>query len=245
MPAKLESPRHRAAPPAADTLAGAGQLRPCRAQRPAVRQDRCRAMPMRSRGQPATGQRPRAWPHLLVAAAGVAALLLVAPYPAPAQTAEPAAAQPAATAAISRQAPQALAPPGSLQDVGLLAARVAGFARARPIIDPRLVVPRCPAPALSWARADVVRADCADPAWTLYIPVAGTGLARLSSRLVEKPIIRRGDRVVVESSGPGFAISMEMEALRDADGSRIALKSPGGRQLVGRIEADGRVVLAR
>jgi hypothetical protein len=177
----------------------------------------------------------------LVAAAGAAALLLAAPDPAPAQTAPP----PAAAATITRQPPQALAPPGSLQDVGLLAAKVADFARARPIIDPRLVVPRCPAPALSWARADVVRADCADPAWTLYVPVAGTGLPGLGPRLIEKPVIRRGDRVVVESNGPGFAISMEMEALRDADGSRIALKSPGGRQLVGRIEPDGRVVLAR
>jgi hypothetical protein len=186
----------------------------------------------------------------MVAAAGALALVLAAPDAAPAQTVNVPNAGPNAGAGlpgtiVTRQPAQAIAPPGSLQDVGLLAAQVAGFARARPVIDPRLVVPRCPAPALSWARADVVRADCADPAWTLYIPVAGAGLAGLGPRLVEKPAIRRGDRVVVESIGAGFAISMEMEAVRDADGSRIALKSPGGRQLLGRIEADGRVVLAR
>jgi hypothetical protein len=182
----------------------------------------------------------------MVAAAGALALVLAAPDAAPAQTAStPGSDARVPGTIVTRQPAQAIAPPGSLQDVGLLAAQVAGFARARPVIDPRLVVPRCPAPALSWARADVVRADCADPAWTLYIPVAGAGLAGLGPRLVEKPAIRRGDRVVVESIGAGFAVSMEMEAVRDADGSRIALKSPSGRQLLGRIEADGRVVLAR
>ena len=159
--------------------------------------------------------------HIIIAAAGIGAL--IAARSAPAQTAVPA-----------------------LHDVAALKSQVQGFAGGSAArIDPRLVVPRCPAPALSWARADVVRADCASPAWTLYVPIdlpAGqTSLAPPRPR----PAIRRGEKVMVEAGGPGWAVSIEAEAERDADGARIALKGPAGRRFTGRIEDGGRVVLSR
>jgi hypothetical protein len=156
-----------------------------------------------------------AW-HLGVAAAGLAALLLARPVPAQVSV---------------------------LHDVAALAAQLRGFAGAAPRLDPRLVVPRCPSPALSWARADVVRVDCAAPAWTLYVPVEGAPAAQAVSR--PRPAIRRGEKVMVDAAGPGFAVAVEAEAERDADGSRIALKSPTGRRFTARIEDSGKVVLAR
>jgi flagellar basal body P-ring formation protein FlgA len=158
--------------------------------------------------------------HLLLAIAGIAALLAARPVPA-----------------------QALP---ALHDVAVLKAQVQGFAGgANARLDPRLVVPRCLAPALSWARADVVRADCTSPAWTLYVPIdqpAGPGFQPVARA---RPAIRRGERVLVEAGGQGWAVSIEAEAERDADGNRIALKGPAGRRFTGRIEEGGKVVLAR
>lgn len=164
--------------------------------------------------------------HLGLAALGALALLLAAPSPAqtgPAQTSP------------------------SLHDVAALKAQVSAFAAgANARLDPRLVVPRCPAPALSWARADVVRADCAGPVWTLYVPLdqpAGPADPGLSPR--PRPALRRGDRVMVEAAGPGWSVSIEAEAERDADGNRIALKGPAGRRFTGLIGTDGKVILPR
>lgn len=159
--------------------------------------------------------------HIILAVAGPGAL--IAAQPAPAQNLAQA-----------------------LHDVAALKAQVQGFAGgAQPRVDPRLVVPRCLAPALSWARADVVRADCASPAWTLYVPIDQPFApgAQLQARV--RPAIRRGDRVLVEAGGQGWAVSIEAEAERDADGNRIALKGPAGRRFTGRIEEGGKVVLAR
>jgi hypothetical protein len=161
----------------------------------------------------------RTW-HLALAIAGLGALLL----------AHPGQSQPAAV----------------LHDVAALAEQVRGFAQAPPRLDPRLVVPRCPAPALSWARPDVVRVDCSGPAWTLYVPIdqpAGHVPAAAAVRV--RPAVRRGEKVLVEAAGPGFAVSMEAEAERDSDAGRVALKGPGGRRLTARIEDGGRLVLAR
>ncbi|WP_310475452.1 hypothetical protein [Sandarakinorhabdus sp.] len=158
--------------------------------------------------------------HIILAIAGLGAL--IAARPAPAQT---------------------------LHDVSALKAQVQGFAGgANARIDPRLVVPRCQAPAMSWARADVVRADCTSPAWTLYVPIdqpyaPGGQPAAFASR--PRPAIRRGERVLVEAGGQGWAVSIEAEAERDADGNRIALKGPAGRRFTGRIEEGGKVVLSR
>ncbi|WP_372915623.1 hypothetical protein [Sandarakinorhabdus sp.] len=163
--------------------------------------------------------------HLALAIAGLGAL--IAARPAPGQSAG----QPA------------------LHDVSVLKAQVQGFAGgANARVDPRLVVPRCLSPALSWARADVVRADCASPAWTLYVPIdqpypAAGQPASFQPRA--RPAIRRGERVLVEAGGAGWAVSIDAEAERDAEGGRVALKGPAGRRFTGRIEAGGKVVLSR
>jgi flagella basal body P-ring formation protein FlgA len=138
------------------------------------------------------------------------------------------------------------APAQALHDVAALKAEVQGFAGGAPArIDPRLVVPRCLAPALSWARADVVRADCTSPAWTLYVPIDQPFAIGAQPQARARPAIKRGERVLVEAGGPGWAVSIEAEAERDADGNRIALKGPAGRRFTGRIEEGGKVVLAR
>jgi flagella basal body P-ring formation protein FlgA len=138
------------------------------------------------------------------------------------------------------------APAQALHDVAALKAQVQGFAGgANARIDPRLVVPRCLAPALSWARADVVRADCTSPAWTLYVPIDQPFAIGAQPQARARPAIRRGERVLVEAGGQGWAVSIEAEAERDADGNRIALKGPAGRRFTGRIEEGGKVVLAR
>ncbi|WP_017669239.1 hypothetical protein [Sandarakinorhabdus sp. AAP62] len=159
--------------------------------------------------------------HIILAIAGLGALIAARPVPA-----------------------QALAP--GLHDVAALKAQVqrfAGGANAR--VDPRLVVPACLAPALSWARADVVRADCASPAWTLYVPIDQPFTPGFQPQARARPAIRRGERVLVEAGGQGWAVSIEAEAERDADGNRVALKGPAGRRFTGRIEEGGKVVLAR
>lgn len=157
--------------------------------------------------------------HLLLALAGLGALLAAKPAPAQLQ---------------------------ALHDVAALKAQVQGFAGgAAARIDPRLVVPRCLAPALSWARADVVRADCASPAWTLYVPVDQPVGQSVQPAIRTRPAIRRGERVLVEAGGAGWAVSIEAEAERDADGNRVALKGPAGRRFTGRIEEGGKVVLSR
>ena len=150
----------------------------------------------------------------------------------------------------ARPAPGQSAGQQALHDVAVLKAQVQGFAGgANARVDPRLVVPRCLAPALSWARADVVRADCASPAWTLYVPIdqpyALAAQPQPPARPVIRPMIRRGERVLVEAGGSGWAVSIEAEAERDADGNRVALKGPAGRRFTGRIEEGGKVVLAR
>jgi flagellar basal body P-ring formation protein FlgA len=133
----------------------------------------------------------------------------------------------------------------ALHDVAALAAQVRSFAGSAPRLDPRLVVPRCPAPALSWARDDVVRVDCAGPAWTLYVPVDQPAGLRAAAPVKPRPAIRRGETVMVEAAGPGFAVSIEAVAERDAEADRIALKGPAGRRFTGRIGPDGGVSLAR
>jgi flagellar basal body P-ring formation protein FlgA len=156
--------------------------------------------------------------HIALLMAGAAALLLAAPL----------------------RAQSAM-----LHDVAALAADVGRFAGAPARLDPRLVVPRCPSVAMSWARADVVRVDCAGPAWTLYVPVAVADGPQPAATARARPAIRRGEKVMVEAAGSGFLVAMEAEAERDADGNRIALKTLAGRRFTARIESSGKVVLAR
>jgi hypothetical protein len=165
----------------------------------------------------------RAMAHIAIALAGLAVIVLARP------------------ASAEGRAP-------ALHDAAALLAEVEAFAGARPGVqarlDPRLVVPYCPATALAWARADVVRVDCAAPAWTLYVPITAA-VNGAASRPPGRPAIRRGEKLVVEAAGPGFTVTMAGEAERDADGARVTVKSPAGRRFTARIADDGRLVLDR
>lgn len=142
----------------------------------------------------------------------------------------------------------ALIPPAELQ------AMVEAFAQAPATVDPRLILPACPTPALAWAGSGSVEVRCAAPAWRIFVP-AGRGqaaaipsaptLAPLAIGTVtrEPPSIRRGDRVMLEATGAGFTVAMETTAAGDARDGRVPLRTAAGRALTGVIAADGRVTL--
>ena len=77
--------------------------------------------------------------------------------------------------------------------------------------------------------------------------MAGSAAVRVGKEaIVCKDLsLARGDRVLVEAGGQGWAVSIEAEAERDSDGNRIALKSAAGRRFTGRIEEGGKIVLSR
>jgi hypothetical protein len=50
---------------------------------------------------------------------------------------------------------------------------------------------------------------------------------------------------MVEAAGPGFAVLLEAQAERDAEGDRVAVKSPAGRRFTARVAESGRLVLPR
>ena len=59
-----------------------------------------------------------------------------------------------------------------------------------------------------------------------------------------RPAIRRGDRVTVETAGPGFVIGMAAVADADARDGRVLLRPDGGgKRFTGIIDDDGRVRL--
>lgn len=127
-------------------------------------------------------------------------------------------------------ASMALMAPAALQ------ARVEAFTGRPAIVDPRLILPDCATPAIGWAGASVA-VTCAAPAWRVFVPVVGVAVAAAP---FAPPSIRRGDRVVVEISGPGFVVGLETVADGDARDGRVPLRA-GGRRLTGIIGADGRV----
>lgn len=142
----------------------------------------------------------------------------------------------------------ALLPPAKLQTM------VEAFAGGPASVDPRLILPACPAPALGWAGAGSVEVRCAAPAWRIFVPAgrgAGAmapvtplpGPAAIGAPPREPPPIRRGDRVMVEAAGSGFTVAMETTATADARDGRVALRTATGRALTGVIAADGRVTL--
>ncbi|MCC5866911.1 MAG: flagellar basal body P-ring formation protein FlgA [Gammaproteobacteria bacterium] len=70
----------------------------------------------------------------------------------------------------------------------------------------------------------------------------------LTSSVLERPkLVRRGERVRVVSSGGGFAVATEGEALNDAaEGERVRVRNVNSRSIIeGRMAADGQVVTAR
>ncbi|WP_310496100.1 flagella basal body P-ring formation protein FlgA [Sandarakinorhabdus sp.] len=125
-----------------------------------------------------------------------------------------------------------------------LAARVAAFAGRAGRIDSRLLLPDCPRPALAMADPDVVRVECIQPAWTLFVPLA-SDRSSTPGAMRSPPVIRRGDRVLVAAGGAGFEVTLDATADRDAADGRVWLKGDNGRRFVGQLTPDGRVSLGR
>lgn len=132
---------------------------------------------------------------------------------------------------------------GALMEPAALQARVEAFAGRPALVDPRLLLPECAAPLLAWsAGGRSVDVRCAAPEWRVFVPVAGSGVAvAVAAAPDAAPVIRRGDRVVVEAGGEGFVVGLETVAESDSRNGRVALRAPGGRRLVGVVGDDGQV----
>jgi hypothetical protein len=175
---------------------------------------------------------------------------------------QPATAQsPAQSPAVRSEARAAMIEPGRLQAAAEM------FAGRPVVVDPRLLLPACRNPALAWGpAARSVAISCAAPAWQVYVPladgqpptvVAVTAPAGVTSFAASagvtpsaapaagiRPAIRRGDRVTVETAGPGFVIGMAAVADADARDGRVLLRPDGGgKRFTGIIDDDGRVRL--
>ena len=175
---------------------------------------------------------------------------------------QPATAQsPAQSPAVRSEARAAMIEPGRLQAAAEM------FAGRPVVVDPRLLLPACRNPALAWGpAARSVAISCAAPAWQVYVPladgqpptvVAVTAPAGVTSFAASagvtpstapaagiRPAIRRGDRVTVETTGPGFVIGMAAVADADARDGRVLLRPDGGgKRFTGIIDDDGRVRL--
>ncbi len=153
-----------------------------------------------------------------------------------------------------------------LYPLATLQAQVERFAGRPAVIDPRLLLPDCARPDFAFAAAGrSVRVHCAAPEWIVYVNVGDSvtpAIAEVAARLPEAapavapdstaatagrsaPMIRRGDRVMVETGGDGFVVAMEAVAENDSRDGRVALRSAGGgRRLAGILMPDGRVTLA-
>jgi flagella basal body P-ring formation protein FlgA len=129
----------------------------------------------------------------------------------------------------------------------VLQAQVEAFAGGPAIVDPRLLLPACPRAEMAFAPGGKsVMVRCAAPEWRVFIPVGSvvSGVAPPELRRPDEalPLIRRGDRVVVEVAGDGFTVGLEAVAEADSRGDRVTLRPlNGGRRLVGQVAPDGRV----
>jgi flagellar basal body P-ring formation protein FlgA len=115
------------------------------------------------------------------------------------------------------------APSQSLDEVR---ARVAAFAGATPLVDPRLVLPACAALQVDWVEPAhaAVRVGCPAPAWQIYVPVQGVTVRPAASAVAVT--VHRGDIVTVHCDGPGFDVAIEGVAETDgAPGGQIRVRN--------------------
>jgi flagella basal body P-ring formation protein FlgA len=125
----------------------------------------------------------------------------------------------------------------------VLAARVEAFSGAAAMVDPRLILPDCAAPQLEWAGPRSVSVRCAAPMWQVFVAVQGENAGPAVVQVRENngaPLVRRGDRVVVEVGGEGWLVAVEGVAEADARGDRVMVKA-GNKRLAGVIGPDGHV----
>lgn len=126
-----------------------------------------------------------------------------------------------------------------------LAARVEAFAGAQAMVDPRLILPDCTVPQLAWAGPRSVSVRCAAPVWQVFVSIQGESERPSMVQARESggpPLVRRGDRVVVELGGEGFLVAVEGVAEADARDGRVMVRA-GNKRLAGVIDADGHVRL--
>lgn len=120
----------------------------------------------------------------------------------------------------------------------------------RPVaIDPRLLATPCPEPhAVAWrgVPGQSLIVSCPRIGRQLVVPVAGSGGAGAAARGQRDILVRRGERVVVETTGPGFRISVEAVAeAAAAAGDRLVLRNAtSGQRFQGVVNPDGRVTVA-
>ncbi|MBC7521332.1 MAG: flagella basal body P-ring formation protein FlgA [Sandarakinorhabdus sp.] len=144
-------------------------------------------------------------------------------------------------AAVAAPAPPMITP-------ARLQAAVEVFAGQPALVDPRLLLPACARPEMAFAgggRSVMVR--CAAPEWRVFIPVGSDVAGSLPASAAPAgdraaPLVRRGDRVMVEVEGDGFVVGMEALAEADARDGRVTVRpASGGRRLVAMVDDDGHV----
>jgi hypothetical protein len=111
------------------------------------------------------------------------------------------------------------------------------------MVDPRLILPDCAAPQLEWAGPRSVSVRCAAPVWQVFVGIQGEIAAPAMVQAREsggQPLVRRGDRVVVEVGGEGFLVAVEGVAEADARDGRVMVKT-ANKRLSGVIGSDGHV----
>lgn len=135
----------------------------------------------------------------------------------------------------------AMAAPASLRD------RVEAFAGRAVAIDPRLMLPDCPALQLAWRdeRQVAVVAACEAPRWRLVFPTGGA-VAPAAAGPAAAPVVRRGDPVQVLVEGAGFRLLADGVAGGTARaGERVLVRNlKTGRLLVALVGDDGALRLA-
>ena len=145
----------------------------------------------------------------------------------------------------------AVAPSPAMITPARLQAAVEIFAGLPALVDRRLLLPACGRPEMAFAgggRSVMVR--CAAPEWRVFISVGSDVEGAFPPNAVPAapaadraaPLVRRGDRVMVEVEGDGFVVGMEALAEADARAGRVTVRpASGGRRLVAMVDDDGHV----
>lgn len=109
-------------------------------------------------------------------------------------------------------------------------------------LDPRIGIPDCAGGHRFERRATAVDVRCPATGWRLVVPVAsdGSGGTGTGERLV-----RRGNAVVVESVGAGYAVRVDGVAETDAAaGDMVRVRNArSGQRMLARVAPDGRLVM--
>jgi len=126
----------------------------------------------------------------------------------------------------------------------LLRAQAESFAGRPVLLDPRVSVPACgDGISIGWREGagQALLAVCASSGWRLVIPLAGAG------RMPTAPaLVKRGDPVLVQAGGAGFAVRLEGVAESDARaGGRVMVRNArSGERVSAEVRPNGQLWLA-